>query len=156
MCIRDRFVSCDADSNCVIVDPAAAGLRSLSAPDTSTRAIPTVVGDTVVSLALTGKDGRSGQVYAAVEQAWQLIGDIPTGDFGEATPVGAGEWLLVLSPDQPPVAVSVASGEWHQFDEWPMTGVRNPNTVWTGTELIVWGGEDSQAAEGAIWTPPSR
>ena len=78
---------------------------------------------------------------------------IPTGDFGEVTLAAAGDWLVVLSPDQPPVVMDVASGEWHQFDDWPMTGVHNPSTVWTGTQLIVWGGQGSQAGEGAIWTP---
>ena len=60
--------------------------------------------------------------------------------------------LALDSVDNP---MDVASGEWHQFDDWPMTGVRNPSTVWTGTQLIVWGGLESEGSEGAIWTPPA-
>ena len=156
--LGNQFVSCDGDSNCVIVDPTRPNepaIRFLSGPTSVDLPISAVVGNTIVALALASKDGRTAEVYRADGETWEPLDMVPTGDFGEVTLAAAGDWLVVVSPDQPPVAMDVASGEWHQFDDWPMTGVRNPSTVWTGTQLIVWGGLESEGSEGAIWTPPA-
>ena len=157
--VGDELVSCNTEGDCVFVDPGALGeegaFRILARPNTSTFPTIAFASNDVLALTIATKDRRSREVYRASGDDWQLVGVIPTGELDGATFADAGDWLLVLSPTQPPVAVNVASGDWHQFDDWPMTGVRNPNSVWTGTQLIVWGGLESEGSEGAIWTPPA-
>ena len=154
----DGFVGCDAEGFCAFVNPTKVDdmtVQFLTAPTTNSQVTTTVVDDAIVALVLSSKDGRTGEIYRSDGEAWALVDSIPTGDFGDVTLAAAGDWLVVLSPDQPPVAMDIASGAWHHFDDWPMTGVRNPSTVWTGTQLIVWGGLESEGSEGAIWTPPA-
>ena len=157
------FVSCADEGTCVVVDPVSAtdapgvsedAFGFLAAPNADPNPTIAFAGSTVLAFTLASKDGRIREVYRADGDRWQLLTMIPTGPSSELTLAGAGQWLIALSSEQPPVALHVETGLWHQFDAWPMTGVRNPSTVWTGTELIIWGGEGSRAAEGAIWTAP--
>lgn len=57
-----------------------------------------------------------------------------------ATVTGAGEWIVVFPSVGPPIPIHTPSGAWHEHTDAPIQGVRGPGTVWTGTQLIVWGG----------------
>lgn len=105
-------------------------------------------------------DGRSvWDVAVRVDGAWDWLGSrIPVDDPESVTVAAAGDWLVLLSTTQDPVTVHVATGQWNRHVDAPLTGVVAPNTVWTGEELVVWGGARvdaaSEAPTGAAWTPP--
>lgn len=87
--------------------------------------------------------------------------DIPWIDLSTATVVPTGPWIVLLPADGPPITVHTRSGTWQRHGDAPITGVRGPGTVWTGTQLIVWGGQQGgpsgdDPATGMIWSPPSN
>jgi hypothetical protein len=92
---------------------------------------------------------------------WQHRVLIPEQVPVDATLVGAGEWLVVLRPDGGPITIHVSTGAWASHDDGPLGGVTAAGAVWTGTEVLVWGGEPTDgpnqadaAPAGAAWTPP--
>lgn len=68
----------------------------------------------------------------------------------------AGDWVIPGGP----MVLHPASKSWVQVPDLPLAGQRPASGVWTGTELIVWGGVvgvgdvAEPTAAGAIWTPP--
>ena len=87
--------------------------------------------------------------------------EIRVGDSSTMTVASAGDWALLFARNQPPITVHVPSGSWHGHLEAPVAGLEEPNAVWTGDELIIWGGIGSphkgniEPAAGAVWTPPA-
>ena len=75
--------------------------------------------------------------------------------FPSLTAAGAGDWLVVFSADQAPVVIHLPSGAWQRNTQGPLSGVEAQNTVWTGDQLIIWGGVKADAASpnGARWAP---
>ncbi|MEO1060605.1 MAG: hypothetical protein AAFZ07_04245 [Actinomycetota bacterium] len=86
---------------------------------------------------------------------------LPTVDLEEVSIASAGDWIVLFEPQLPPVTVHVDSGAWDVHLDGPLGGLEGAVAVWTGTELIVWGGVGSPTstvpapASGARWTPPS-
>lgn len=78
---------------------------------------------------------------------------------GAATVVAAGDWLTVLPNGDTPVSVHLATGDQITHSDSPLAGYANANAVWTGTELVVWGGQRKGTvdggAPGARWIPPT-
>ncbi len=76
----------------------------------------------------------------------------------EATIVAAGDWLTVLPNGKAPVSVHLVEGEQFVHEDSPLAGHANANAVWTGRELVVWGGQGQPAVpdgtDGARWVPP--
>ena len=92
---------------------------------------------------------------------WSTLNDVelPVEDLDRTTVGIAGEWLMLLPPEGPPVSLHPASGTSHVHADAPIQGIEGPGTVWTGTELVVWGGvlaegNDLPAGAGMIWTAP--
>ncbi len=103
-------------------------------------------------------DGIAVSVALLREGGWQWREtNIALSNFASITVAGAGDWLVVFSADQSPVVIHLPSGAWQRSTGGPLTGVEAPNTVWTGDQLIIWGGvkADADAPNGARWTPPS-
>lgn len=129
-------------------------------------------GDIVTSREVPGTDGLivvaelelDGQRTTGVARldagrwSWRAT-DLPPVDLGSATAAGAGSWVVLLPADDPPVTVHLPSGAWHEHGDAPLQGVQGPGTVWTGSQLIVWGGahhvsSSADPATGMAWTPP--
>lgn len=109
---------------------------------------------------------RSGDIGYAVAswdgETWTWHDtDIELADFHTITIAAAGDWIVVFSPDQPPAAVHVATGRSLRNDATLLAGVQAPNVVWTGDELVVWGGAPTRTEDnpnppaGAAWAPPA-
>ncbi len=85
---------------------------------------------------------------------------LPVVDLDQVSVAEAGNWLVLFEPDLPPVTLHVPSGSWEAHLDGPLGGLTGAATVWTGSELFVWGGVASPTstvadpATGAIWTPP--
>lgn len=85
--------------------------------------------------------------------------ELPVRDLHRTTVATAGVWTVLLPSEGAPVTVHLGSGRWLEHDNAPILGIERPGTVWTGSQLIVWGGvhtdsADVPAAGGMIWTPP--
>ncbi len=98
-------------------------------------------------------DGEQIDIFGLADDfQWNLPGEYD--DFDDVTVIGAGEWIVLLQPRSNSVAFRV-----NQVDvvapvitDLPIgrpLGRMNPNAVWTGQELIVWGGNDDPAIEQA-------
>lgn len=113
-------------------------------------------------LTTTDIGGRASVGVAVLDgESWSWHDtDLEGIDFETVTIAAAGDWLLVFGPDHPPYSVHVTTGESVGHDDGPLAGIEAPNTVWTGDELVIWGGvptqyEDEPIVGGAVWTPPS-
>ncbi len=104
-------------------------------------------GDPVLALAVRDRDGWIWHDLPAAAAPGDLI-----------TAHGAGDWIVVVSPGQPPVTVHAASGTTVIHEDAPRVGAA-PSLVWTGGELVIWGGIDTsggaETIDGMVWTPPS-
>lgn len=92
---------------------------------------------------------------------WLSLDDVelPVEELDRTTVAVAGEWIMLLPREGPPVSLHRASGTSHEHVDAPIRGVEGPGTVWTGTQLVVWGGvlaegSDVPAGAGMIWTAP--
>ena len=107
---------------------------------------------------LTSIDPETGAVAVLGDDGWRWAEtEIPIDGFDSVTVAAAGEWIVIFSAGSSPTTLHVPSGEWDQRADGPLGGVQGPNAVWTGSELIVWGGQadDPSAPGGAVWTPPA-
>lgn len=108
-------------------------------------------------LALPAAPTRASAVPGAALTEGTATGGIAAG----ATVTGvAGAWtggrLLVVGGSPEPVALALESGgrRWRTLP--PMPPRRDPAVVWTGEELLVWGGvgPDGPSTELIVWRPP--
>ncbi len=83
---------------------------------------------------------------------------IEVDNVADATIVAAGDWLTVLPNGEVPISFHVVEGLYLPHNDSPLAGYANANAVWTGQELVVWGGQGQPAvdggADGARWVPP--
>jgi Galactose oxidase, central domain len=97
--------------------------------------------------------------YAPATDSWRAIGLVPTpkGCFeGSDKAVWTGEELLLWGISN--VAYDPAADTWRHLPR-PPAGAGGPSiVVWTGTQMIGWGGGccDQQLAEGAAYTPATN
>lgn len=93
---------------------------------------------------------------------WSRVGnaDLPVIDLARTTIADAGESIMLLPPSGAPVSLHLPSGQYQEQLDAPIQGVERPGTVWTGTQLIVWGGavdsSDGSVPGGMIWTPADQ
>lgn len=94
-------------------------------------------------------------------ERWSTLDDVelPVEALDRTTVAMAGEWIMLLPPAGPPVSWHPASGTSHEHMDAPIRGLEGSGTVWTGSQLIVWGGvpaegNDLPAGAGMIWTAP--
>lgn len=134
-----------------LVAPAGDILRS--------QAVPGTHGLTVVAeLELDGQ--RTTGVARLDDGRWSWRAtDLPPVDLGSATVSGTGSWVVLLPAEDPPITAHLPSGAWHEHGDAPLQGVQGPGTVWTGSQLIVWGGahhvsSSPEPTTGMAWTPP--
>lgn len=121
-----------------------------------------VAGSRLVALVEVEGNGTAGYGLASwdgVTWAWHDT-DIEVTNFETVTIAGARDWIVVFSPDQPPYTVHVPTGDSMRHDDAPIAGVQAPNVVWTGNELVIWGGvptrndDNPNPPGGAAWVPP--
>ena len=61
---------------------------------------------------------------------------------------------VLVTRDDPPPAVAAAGGEWSTMAESPLAPRRYPTSLWTGDEVLIWGGIGGTAfADGARYRP---
>ena len=102
--------------------------------------------------------GRRIDVASPLGGIWFWLSDIPgferieVGDATELSHAAAGEWVVILDRDAGPVTLHLPSGDWERHEDSGIDGWSSPNTVWTGEQLVVWGGAEAPATP-AIWTP---
>lgn len=104
-----------------------------------------------------GSSGTAIDVAMLEESGWRwLETQIPIAGIDTLTAAGAGEWLLAFSPSYAPVVIHLPSGAWQRAETAPIGGVEAPNLVWTGVQLIVWGGVSAgpDQPDGVRWTAP--
>lgn len=137
-------------------------LPPLVPPDGSVRdSRVAVAGPALAVLALVGDAGTARYGLASWDGAaweWRDVG-VDLADFGTVTVAGAGDWIVVFRPEGPPYSIHVPTGEATRHDGAPVAAVQAPNAVWTGDELVVWGGAPVELVPGvepvgAVWTPP--
>ncbi len=81
---------------------------------------------------------------------WGLAGGFD--DFRTATVVGAGEWVVLVQADSSPVGFAIPNGAGPALVTVPVDpplGTLNPNVVWSGQEVVVWGGNPKPVADQA-------
>lgn len=154
----------------IAFDPATETWRTIEPPPgrttaevtTSSLAVATDEGLAVVMAGATG-DGPDASEPATASVAvlrpdgWREIeATIPIARRRTISIAAAGEWLVVFSADEAPAMVHLPSGAWSRREDGPLGGVEAPNTVWTGDQLVVWGGfpTDPDDRLGASWKPP--
>lgn len=105
----------------------------------------------------------SGQAYNPVTGTWRQLPPMPFPRAGFAA-VWTGSQVLVWggvtggSPSStvPPhgEAYDPATNQWTAMPEAPLSGRADPTAVWTGRQMIVWGGYDAgNDTDGAAYTP---
>jgi hypothetical protein len=127
------------------------------------RSTATITDAGLTALVEVTEAGRTSvRLATQVDDGWAWQPDeLPVSDLDALTLAAAGDWLVLLAPDRGPVTVHVPTGSWWAHDDGPLAGLAAPAAVWTGEQLVVWGGvasataEQPQPAEGAIWTPPA-
>ncbi len=147
------------DGHGLVFDPAEESWRVLPAlvpPDgATTGSRVTMAGSQLV--VLVELDGELTGVATWDDGGWAWLGGVvDVIDFASVSIAGAPDWLVALSPHQPPVTVHLPTGDSVRHDDAPIGRVQAPSAVWTGNELIIWGGElsGSEQPDGAIWFPP--
>jgi N-acetylneuraminic acid mutarotase len=111
---------------------------------------------------------KVGFAYAPVTNRWRPLPPMESGRFAEAA-VWTGKQLLLWGGSQtagagPPVipphglAYDPTPNRWSPLPQAPLLGRLDPTAVWTGKQLIVWGGQKPGAgirsfADGAAFTP---
>ncbi len=149
---------CGRTGGCIGFDHATEAWRSI--PAVTGAAAPAVAVATDLGLAMivqTKAEDSQVAVEVLTAQGWQRKADgIPIERFDTATAAAAGEWLAAFTAGQPPTVIHLPSGTWHVVADGPLEGVEAPNVVWTGEQLVVWGGvpDNPTAPAGAVWTPP--
>jgi RNA polymerase sigma-70 factor (ECF subfamily) len=60
--------------------------------------------------------------------------------------------------DAGPASIAqIADGRWHEISGSPIGGLTAASTIWTGSEVLVWGNRrDGSAPEGAVFDPSSK
>lgn len=154
------------DGHGLAFDPVAGSWRVLPPlvppRGTLTGSEVTVAGSGLVALVRFEHNGNSGHEVASWDgETWTWLDtDIETTDFETVAIAGAQDWIMVFRPDQPPYTVHVPTGDSIRHDDSPITGLREPNVVWTGNELVVWGGaptpddDNPNPHRAAAWIPP--
>ena len=164
----DEIVAWNGTRGGLAFDPTSEQWRTITPPIAASGApIDSVLAVTDAGVALLAEvertDGQSQwDVALRVGEEWSWRGSrIPIEAPETVSVFAAGDWVVIFSEFNGPVTVHVPSGEWVQHDDGPLAGVTAPNAVWTGTQLIVWGGAakptntTAESSIGAIWTPPA-
>lgn len=135
-------------------------LPSLDPPSGSVEDTHAAVTDAGLTI-LAGIDGDTGDatrvaMYGTDGWRW-LEATVGFDDFETVSIAAAGKWLVAFSAEDAPVVINLVTGESQRMEGSLLDGVEEPNTVWTGTELVVWGGvaKTPEIEIAVSWTPPS-
>jgi hypothetical protein len=102
------------------------------------------------------RDLADAAAYNPDADAWRELPDLPAAQ-ADARTAWTGDVLYVVGDDEaePFVAYVAAEESWLPRPAPPEGGRRNHDLVWTGAELLLWGGQtDAGPAAGARWLPP--
>ena len=151
----------------VAYDPAAGAWRDIAASHLRARTDPTVVSIGNKVYVWGGFDAKGsylndGATYDPVTDTWDTPTEITPETLDTSStipPVAIGDRLAILGgrPDRPLTGLTVGpAGPRPVFPAAPITARSYPATVWTGSELLVWGGEQpgGPVDDGAAWRPP--
>ncbi len=152
----------------IAYNPSQQTWRTLTSPTSPSG----IVSDSVFTMTDSGlvavveavaSNGPTVGVAVQDGDAWQWFETrIPIERFNTVSVAAARDWIVIFSADEPPATVHVPTGTWKRDDIGPLAGLEGPNAVWTGSELIVWGGQATPTStitdppQGARWTPPTR
>jgi N-acetylneuraminic acid mutarotase len=119
-------------------------------------------------LFLSSSSSARGLAYNPAQNRWRLLPAMPLPRFGFAA-VRAGHRVLVWgglagsnptwAPPAHGEAYNPAASQWTALPASPLHGRAFPSAVWTGHQMIVWGGNIPQATtdtfftDGAAYTP---
>ncbi len=161
-----------ADTDVAAFDPLTQQWSAIAAP--TYRGVPTTWSTAVVTdqgltavAGVSGAEGPSTRVWVLDGTSWRPVdADLPAVDPARIDVAAAGEWLVILDIDEPPLTIHLPTGRWERSDQSPVRWVRGAVTVWNGSELFVWGGNPSfdrtagstpritpGETVAAIWTP---
>ncbi len=108
--------------------------------------------ESYLSLAVPTTDPLAGELW--VGRGTGVTGRLDPGS--QAVPAG-GDRAMVLSTAMAPTSVDLSTGEWVDTDpDQRVLGGAYQSAVWTGEELVVWGGADGSGqvtANGWRWHP---
>jgi hypothetical protein len=134
------------------------------------RSSPAVVWTGTEVLVFGGKSGRAdGAAWNPATNTWRLMSDAPTAGGQYTVAVWSGSemllWGRVHGPNEPAgpqdgLAYNPVQDSWRTLPAGPVPSLPYAAGVWTGSELIVWGGQafDSDgrstgSSDGALYDP---
>lgn len=146
-------------------NPTTQTWRQIPAPPTESGTITTskatIVDTELVVVAQTnGTDNIALARHQNSAWTWKDL-NVNITDLNQATIAAAGDWLIIFTPERDPIIIHPSTGDTTEDHIGPLAGLQAPNTVWTGRNLIIWGGiptpteSNPNPAPGAIWTPPN-
>ena len=145
-------------------DPVTQQWRQVSTEVPLLAPILAWTGDTVLAVGWT-KTGSPRSVAASLSLEtgeWTILADAPAPDkLWSSNPwVWTGTELLVMSGDQGLDAATLQAfnptkSEWRMLTPAPLAPRYNAASVWTGSEWLIWGGNDgaSNFADGVAYSP---
>jgi hypothetical protein len=149
----------------VAFDPVASSWRVVSTdPIPVTEPIVAWTGSTVLAIGNTDGGDAPGSVGAFTldpfdGNGWQPAATSPVtfSTLPDTTSVWTGSELLVLAGMGSALAYDPANDSWRAIAVAPLAAFRGVASVWTGTEWVLWGGQDGvqDDAEGAAYDPVS-
>lgn len=135
-------------------------LPALEAPDGTIVATRAVADDglTVLADIAVGEDRtlRIATLDDTGQWRWGTE-EIPGIELDAATVTATGQWIVVIPATGAPITIHTPSGVWHEHTDAPIHGLEGPGTVWTGTQLVVWGGRPDDGGDGPrgmVWSAP--
>ncbi|MDA3040858.1 MAG: hypothetical protein O3C27_15275, partial [Actinomycetota bacterium] len=154
--IGNEVFVCGRTGGCVAFDPSNETWRSIPPASKADAPSVTVVTELGLTMLVQSGDGSTAYVEVLSETGWERrVSELQVGNFETVTTAAAGEWLAIFASEEPPLVVHLPTGAWQVAPDARLAGVQAPNTVWTGGELLVWGGrsDDPSRVGGARWTP---
>jgi hypothetical protein len=131
-------------------------------PLPSNPAVPATTGDPAALGAAAGGEiftwsGRSGELHGlawrAADAAWRRTATLPAQSGGSLTAGGPGRIFAAAGQSARVLEYRIADDRWEELPLPPVNTRSAAVLVWTGSELIFWGGAGDEGPEmdGAIW-----
>ena len=151
-------------------DPAKDRWRPIAASPLAPRAEPVAVWTGQAMVVWSGTNAVDGALYDPAADTWRKLAPSPLEAREGATAAWTGKEVLIWSgaasslsasggvalPDG--AAYDPARDAWRRLPASPLAGRVAPSSVWTGQELVIWGGNPGQPqvfGDGAAYNPAS-
>lgn len=149
-------------------DPAKDSWRTIAASPLGRRGEPVAVWTGQAMIVWGGGETADGALYDPAANTWRKLAAGPLGAREGATAAWTGKEVLIWSGAAPSLsanggaalpdgaAYDPARDAWRGLPAAPLAGRVAPSSVWTGQELVVWGGNPGTPevfADGAAYNP---